>query len=147
MTARSTCLSPRCGTRLLEQRAHCPDCGRRMFGDDEVGRRGWHILPLGFILAGTMGFAGWALDLLPAIAGAPGSSFGGTAAMAWVLLIGFGSIGLMGVSTVVAAVQMILGRSSRAATIAMILLFALGAIFIGIAVADAVPKAMAGRGA
>lgn len=117
-----------------------------MFGDDEVGRRGRHLLPLGFVLAGTMVFAGWALDLLPAIAGAPGSSFRGTTAMAWVLMIGFGAIGLMGVSTVVAAVRMILGRSSRDATIAMILLFALGSIFIGIAVADAVPKVMAGRG-
>src|SRR5688572_23904111 len=100
LAARSTCLSPRCGTHLPEQRAHCPNCGRRMFGDEEVGRRGRHLLPLGFVLAGTMVFAGWALDLLPAIAGAPGSSFRGTTAMAWVLTIGFGAIGLMGVSAV-----------------------------------------------
>lgn len=146
MIARSTCLSPFCGTRILDRRVHCPNCGRRMFSDEEIGRRGWHILPLGFVLAGAMIFATWALDVLPAIAQAPESGFRGTASMAWVLLLGFGSIGLMGVSVIAAAIQMILGRSSRIATIAMVLLFLLGLVFIGIAVADAIPKVMANGG-
>lgn len=75
VVARSPCLSPRCGSRILDQLVHCPNCGRQMSSDHEIGRRGWQILPLGFVLAGTMAFATWALNVLPAVAQAPDSSF------------------------------------------------------------------------
>ena len=143
MVTRSTCLSPLCGARVLTKIARCPNCGRPMFSDREIGERGWHSLPLGFVLAGSMCFAIWAMGLLPAITQAPDVSFRGSVFIAWVLFIGLGAFGLMGLAVIVGAIRMITGRSSRATTIAMILLSVLGLVFVALALVEAVPKVIA----
>jgi hypothetical protein len=117
-----------------------------MFSDQEVAQRGWHILPLGCILVVAMAFAAWASDLPLAAAQAEDTTFPGTATMAWVLLGGFASIAMMGLAIVVAAAQMILGYSSRVAAIAMILLFVLGSVLIGVAVVAASSTVMSASG-
>jgi len=127
MTARSTCLSPFCGQRVPERTARCPRCGRQMFGDEEIARRGRHVLQLGLILAGLMGALLWLWPgPLAAIVGTPQTSFRGTAGQAWTIVLGLGAIGLTGIAFVLSGGLMILGRVSRVATIAAIGLFAAG---------------------
>lgn len=125
MVARSTCLSPFCGARVLERRQGCPRCGRRMFDDGDIGRRGWHVLQLGLILAAVAGAIlwFWSPGMMRTIAGAPPTSFTGTAGQAWLMLLGLGTLGLTGLAFMLSAAMMISGRSSRATTLAAILLF------------------------
>ena len=58
---RSTCLSPFCGEQTLYRAPICPACGRPTFGDEELARRGRHVLELGVILASTMAAVVWML--------------------------------------------------------------------------------------
>ena len=139
MVARSTCLSPFCGARVLKRLQRCPKCGRQMFDDHEIGRRGWHVLQLGMILAGMMGAILWFWwpGLSKAIAGEPRTSFLGTSEDAyWMLLLLVGLM-LSGVAFVGSALMMITGRSSRLATCAGVLLFALSLIVIAVILIDA----------
>lgn len=133
MKARSTCLSPFCGQRILERSTVCPACGRQMFDREEIARRGRHILQLGLILAGVMGGViwFWAPGIMRAIGGLPRTSFVGTAEQAWWVLSGLGAIGLTGFAFALSGGLMILGRDSRVVTIAAIGLFLAGLACFG----------------
>lgn len=128
MTARSTCLSPFCAQRVPERTVRCPACGRPMFDDAEIARRGRHVGQLGLILAGVMGGVlwFWAPGMMRAMAGTPRTSFTGTAEQAWWMLAGLGAIGLTGVAFALSGGLMILGRASRVATMVAIGLFLTG---------------------
>ncbi len=58
---RSTCLNPFCGTGAPHQATQCPKCGRQAFDDDEIARRGRHVLLLGLLLTAIMSGVFWML--------------------------------------------------------------------------------------
>ena len=133
MTDRSTCLNPLCGARVPYRTLRCPKCGRPAFGDDEIARRGRHVLSLGLILTAIMGgvFAMLASGLAAALGGNSGGGFRGSPEQAWLAILGFGSLLAFGIAMAVSGLQMITRGSSRFATIAGIALFTISTAAIG----------------
>ncbi len=127
-----TCLSPFCGERTPYPVAACPSCGRAVFADDDVARRGWHVLQLGAILSLTMGAVIWMLasNLAAALAGEPLRNPAASAENARLVIVVLAAMLLMGIALIVSGANMIRGRSSLWSTRLAILLFvsALGSI-------------------
>lgn len=117
----------------------CPACGRLMFDDGEIARRGRHVLQLGLILAGLMGglLWFWAPGMIRTIAGASPTSFVGTADQAWWMFAGLSGIGVAGLGFAASGTLMILGHSSRTSTIAAIALFVAALACLGVVLVSA----------
>lgn len=111
---------------MAHRTPQCPKCGRLAFGDDEIARRGRHVLLLGLILAAIMGGVFWMLrhGIVAALGGTATAGFRGSAAQATLALTGFGSLSAFGLTPAFSGAQMIAGRSSRVVTGTAILLFA-----------------------
>jgi hypothetical protein len=110
----------------------CPACGRPAFGDEELARRGRHVLQLGAILAFTMAAVVWMLaaNLAAALDGRPLGNPAASAENARLVIIVLGAMLLMGLALVVSGVQMIRRRSSLWSTRLAILLFAAALIAV-----------------
>jgi hypothetical protein len=110
-----------------------------MFSPAEVARRGRHVLQLGLILAGVIGAVlwFWTPGMLRTMSGSPATSFLGTPNQARAVLLGLSLIMLTGVAFCLSGVRMIVGRSSRAATVAALGLFLCGCTVLGFVLVDA----------
>lgn len=130
---RSTCLSPFCGEQAPYRATVCPACGRPAFEDEELARRGRHVLQLGIILASTMAAVVWMLaaNLAAALDGRPPGNPAASAENARLVIVVLGAMLLMGLALVVSGVQMVRGRSSLWSTRLAILLFAAALLAIG----------------
>jgi ABC-type transport system involved in multi-copper enzyme maturation permease subunit len=129
---RSTCLNPFCGTRVPHRATQCPKCGRQAFNDDEIARRGRHVLLLGLLLAAIMSGVFWMLghEIIAALGGNANAGFRGSPGQAKLAFIGFGSLLAVGTTMAVSGLLMIAGRSSRVTTCTGIALFAASLVAI-----------------
>lgn len=130
----STCLNPFCGKRVPHRAVRCPKCGRQAFDDDEIARRGRHVLLLGLLLVAIMGAVFWMLGhgMIAALAGQADAGFRGSPGQAKLALIGFGSLLAFGAAMAASGLLMIAGRSSRVSTCAAMILFAVSVAAIAI---------------
>lgn len=129
----STCLSPFCGEQTLSRAQACPACGRPAFDDEEIARRGRHVLQLGIILAFAMAAVVWMLgaNLAAALEGQLSRNHAASAANARLVIVVLGAMLLMGLALIVSGVQMIRGRSSFWSTRLAIFLFMSALLAIG----------------
>lgn len=129
----STCLSPFCGTQTPYTVPACPACGRPAFDDEELARRGRHVLQLGAILASVMAAVIWMLaaNLAAALDGRFSRHPAASAENARLVIVLLGAMLLMGLALIVSGIKMIRARSSLWSTRLAIILFVSALLAIG----------------